>query len=107
MKYLITFMAMLLLAVLALAARQDTTTVKPDDSEKGRPATGQASLRTTIDKAATSEKSNASEQNAQSEVKATNHGKLSLDLGSMPCPLDDQECRAKEKKRLEAPDEHP
>lgn len=47
------------------------------------------------------------EQKAQSEVKATNHGKLFLDLGSMPCPLGDQECRAKEKKRLEAPEERP
>ena len=105
-KYLITFAGVLLLAALALAARQGTTNAKPDNSEKSRPATAGFSS-TSIDKATTSEKSNASEQNAQSEVKASNHGKLSLDLGSMACPLDDQECRAKEKKRLESLDEHP
>jgi hypothetical protein len=42
-----------------------------------------------------------------SQAKAESQSKLLLDLGSMPCFPDDQQCRAKEKKRLEAQEERP
>ena len=105
-KYLMTFAVMLLL-VLALAARQGTPGAKPDDSERNQSATGQPSPSAAANRAGTSYKTDATEQKAQSEIKANDQGKLSLTLGSMPCPPDDKKCSAREKEKLLPQQEHP
>jgi hypothetical protein len=98
----IAFMLMLGLSVVAL---QSTNT---PNIERTQRATEQASPNITnpaIDKLTTAD--GASDHRVQPQAKAESQDKMFLDLGSMPCPPDDQQCRAKEKRRLEAPDERP
>jgi hypothetical protein len=96
----IAFMLMLGLSVVALQSTNNPNT------ERTQRATGQASPNITtpaIDRPTIAD--DASDHRVQPQVRAESQAKSFLDLGSMPCPLDDQECRAKEKKRLEVPDE--
>lgn len=98
----IAFMLMLGLSIVALQSTNNPNT------EKTQRAIGQASPNVTnpaIDRSTTADE--ASDQRVQPQAKAESQGKMFLDLGSMACPPDDQQCRAKEKKRLEAPDERP
>jgi hypothetical protein len=97
----IAFLLMLGLSVVALQSTNPTT-------EKTQRATAQTSRTVTspaMDRSITAD--SPSEQRGEFQTKVESQNKMFLDLGSMPCPPDDQQCRAKEKKRLEAPDERP
>ncbi len=98
----------LLLLVVALAARQGTNSTKADDSKKNQTATVQPSDNTPAytNKTVTADNTNPHEQKTQPQATAGHQSKLPLNLGSMPCPLDDQQCRAREKEKLAEPDEH-
>lgn len=106
-KYLMT-LAVILTLVLALAARQGTPGAKPDDSERNQSATGQPSSSPAADRTDTPYRTDTTEQKAQSEIKANDQSKLSLTLGSVPCPPDDKKCPVREKEKLSPPQqEHP
>ena len=96
MKYLMAVLMLVLL--LALGAWQGTA--KSNDSARNEHATGQAVPVATADNAMMADKANASEQKAEPQAKTNNQGKLSLSLGSMPCPPNDQQCREREKKKF-------
>jgi hypothetical protein len=104
-KLLLGAFILVLIAGLALAALQGTN-LRPSDAAKNSPAAAPTShSNPTLDETVPTD--NANDQKAQSEARIDHGGKMSLDLGSMPCPPDDQGCRAKEKERLAAaPQEH-
>src|SRR5262245_15901035 len=99
-KLLLGAFLLVLVAGFALPSLQGTNP-KPSETAKNSPAAAPTSHSNSI-LDGTVPADNANDQKAQSEARTDHRGKMSLDLGSMPCPPDDQGCRAKEKERLAA-----
>lgn len=104
MKYL-TAIPLMLVLFLAIGAWQGAA--KPNDSARNERATAQGAPVPTADRPMTADRADANDQKPPSQIRANYHGKLSLSLGSMPCPPNDQQCRQREKEKFPPQEDRP
>jgi hypothetical protein len=101
-----THMKSFIVALIFMLGLQSMNSQKPYDMGKN-PHTAEPTSHNnaTTDKSVPTD--NANDPRAQLDSKTIYEGKT-LNLGSMPCPPGDQECRTKEKERLAVSlQEHP